>query len=517
MKTKNEVQETKKSGKPLEGTAVPAENTGTAKTPGKRRGRPKTTGACGSADKSPVSAAETAETAKTAEPQAPAAMPAVTPAESTENTAESESTVPPAAPAETAETAKTAEPQAPAAIPAVTPAESTENTVEPEPLTPPTEPPAAPAETAETAKAAEPQAPTAMPAVTPMESAENTAESKPLTPPTEPPAEPREDPGTALTTIPSSIEPLTKEQMKTEYRKRTEIIKDQLSSIQQSFLVIAFQLYWIKENAMFPSAYKNIYEFADVEYGISRSTCGNLIYIVDTYAERDGDGRVLESLEGRYRDFSASQLIAMAGMPEEDREKVRPDMSVRMINRMRKQEAQARLGSGREADTAQKDTAGTDPRTVPGQEEPAAARAAAGSETAEDSREPQTSAGISTDRPHTEKDAPAAGASPETETGEPDGKAPGTDTGRDGDGIPAGRGTAADPDGDGQDGGGQPEPTGRPGAQREEMKVFNTLLSFTSYSRYEKEQEYLRTLIKNVFDDSSGAVTVKVIYEKATA
>ena len=79
-----------------------------------------------------------------------------------------------------------------------------------------------------------------------MESAENTAESKPLTPPTEPPAEPREDPGTALTTIPSSIEPLTKEQMKTEYRKRTEIIKDQLSSIQQSFLVIAFQLYWIK-------------------------------------------------------------------------------------------------------------------------------------------------------------------------------------------------------------------------------------------------------------------------------
>lgn len=245
----------------------------------------------------------------------------------------------------------------------------------------------------------------------------------------------------ALTTIPSSIEPLTKEQMKTEYRKRTEIIKDQLNSIQQSFLVIAFQLYWIKENAMFPSAYKNIYEFADVEYGISRSTCGNLIYIVDTYAERDGDGRVLESLEGRYRDFSASQLIAMAGMPEEDREKVRPDMSVRMINRMRKQEAQARLGSGREADTAQKDTAGTDPRTVPGQEEPAAARAAAGSETAEDSREPQTSAGISTDRPHTEKDAPAAGASPETETGEPDGKAPGTDTGRDGDGIPAGRGS----------------------------------------------------------------------------
>ena len=156
-----------------------------------------------------------------------------------------------------------------------------------------------------------------------------------------------------------------------------------------------------------------------------------------------------------------------------------------MINRMRKQEAQARLGSGREADTSQKDAAGTALRAVPEQEEPAAAQAAAGSKTAEDSRELQTSAGISTDWPHTEKDAPTAGTSPETGTGEPDSKAPGTDTGQDGDSIPAIHGTAAGQDGDGQNGGGQPEPTGRPGAQREEMKVFKSPYPrFTHHAPY---------------------------------
>ena len=453
MKTKSEVQETKKAGRPPEGTVLPTETPKPEKAPGKRRGRPKTAETRNPAAGLSAGSAGTVEKAN-AKSLPPADVPPITTTEATGNAPAPTDTLP-VSPTETAGNAGTAGSPASADTPPVTPADNTEN-----------------------------------------------AGTQ----------------GTALVTAPSRIEPLTREQLRTEYRKRTGIIKDQLKSIQQSFLVIAFQLYWIKENAMYPSAYKNIYEFADVEYGISRSTCGNLIYIVDTYAERDGDGRILENLEERYQDFNASQLIAMAGMPAEVRDKVRPDMSVRMINRMRKQEAQARLGSGsgadaaqKDVDAAQKDAAGTDRCATPAEQtEPAAPDSAA-----QDSREPQTSTVANADLPHMEKDAPAAGASPETGTGEPSGKAPETAQGHD-TADSATDGTPADQGGDVQEDKGRPEPAERPTPQ-ENMKVYNTLLSFTSYSRYEKEQEYLRTLIKNLFNDCKGAVTVKVIYEKATA
>ncbi len=439
MKTKKEVQETQKADSALKGAATPAEDTGTAKAPGKRRGRPKVTEPrelVAEADASPSEAAESTGTSEPAEPR---------------NTA----IEPPVSPTEAAGSTETPEPHDTAAEPDASLAKSAEST--------------------ETSESHDPAA-----------------------------ASPADPAGTALAKVPTLIEPLTKEQLKIEYRKRTGIIKEQLNSIQQSFLVIAFQLFWIKENVMYPSAYKNIYEFADVEYGISRSTCGNLIYIVDTYAERDGNGRVLESLQERYRNFSASQLVAMAGMPEEVREKVKPDMSVRMINRMRKQEAQARLGYGRDVDA------------VPEKKEPA---------------EPQTTAGTAAEKgtgePSGHMDAALEKGSAGTGNGAAAGKdtqtagsvpiASGTAPGQDEHGSPMPDGTAAEEDGEGQDGQGRPEPAQRPGAQQENLKVFSTLLSFTSYSRYEKEQEYLRTLIKNVFDDNSGAVTVKVIYEKEPA
>lgn len=478
MKTKSEVQETKKAGRPPEGTAIPTETAKPEKAPGRRRGRPKTTETREPAAGLSTDPAGAAGNAKAAESQILTDMPPVVPKDSAENAGNTES-------------------QAPADTPPVTAAEAAGN-----------------------AKTTKSQACADTPPIVPTDGAENAGAS-----------------GTALAAVPSRIEPLTREQLRMEYRKRTGIIKDQLKSIQQSFLVIAFQLYWIKENAMYPSAYKNIYEFADVEYGISRTTCGNLIYIVDTYGERDGDGRVLENLQERYRNFSASQLIAMAGMPVEVREKVKPDMSVRMINRMRKQEAQARLGSGREADTTQKDAAAaqedapaTDPRTIPEQTGPAA-ETATGSAAAKDGREPQAPTDANTDGQYTGKDTPATAASPETAQGQDTGDSttPGTATTQGvndnpaavtattqgGDGSPA-AGTATGQARNVPEGKGQPEPAGRP-APQENMKVYNTLLSFTSYSRFEKEQEYLRTLIKNVFDDSRGTVTVKVIYEKATA
>lgn len=125
--------------------------------------------------------------------------------------------------------------------------------------------------------------------------------------------------------------------MKQEFQQRALVIKEQMRNIQSAFITIGFQLHWIRENNMFRVLnYKNIYEYAEKECNIKKTTCGNLICIIENYAERDENGEVIESIADCYRNYSASQLVAMLGMPEELKEQVTPDMSVRAINRLRK-------------------------------------------------------------------------------------------------------------------------------------------------------------------------------------
>ena len=127
--------------------------------------------------------------------------------------------------------------------------------------------------------------------------------------------------------------------MKQEFTERTNVIKQEMRNIQNSFLVIGFQLHWIKANNMYKVLnYKNIMDYAEKEFGIKKSTCCNFINIIDNYAERDENGEVIESIAECYRNFSSSQLIAMLGMPEEMQQQVTSDMSVRAIQRLRKGE-----------------------------------------------------------------------------------------------------------------------------------------------------------------------------------
>ena len=128
-------------------------------------------------------------------------------------------------------------------------------------------------------------------------------------------------------------------QMKKEFQRRSQVIRDEMLNIQNSFVTIGFQLHWIHRNNMFRVLnYKSIYEYAEKECNIKRTTCCNLICIIENYADRDEQGEVIESIADCYRNYSASQLVAMLGMPEDMIQQVSPDMSVRAINRLKKGE-----------------------------------------------------------------------------------------------------------------------------------------------------------------------------------
>ena len=151
-----------------------------------------------------------------------------------------------------------------------------------------------------------------------------------------PEEEPERLPATA---IPAQITVSPLERMKQEFSERAQIIREQMRNIQNAFITIGFQLHWIRENNMFRVMdYKNVYDYAEKEYGLKKTTCCNFISIIENYAERDENGEVIESIADCYRNYSASQLVAMLGMNEDMRQQVSPDMSVRAINRLKKGE-----------------------------------------------------------------------------------------------------------------------------------------------------------------------------------
>ena len=149
--------------------------------------------------------------------------------------------------------------------------------------------------------------------------------------------------------------------MKQEFAERAQVIKEQMRNIQNAFITIGFQLHWIRENNMFRVLnYKNVYEYAEKEYGIKKTTCCNFISIVENYADRDENGNVIESISDCYRNYSASQLVAMLGMSDEMKQQVSPDMSVRAINRLRKgepEEPPVEAGNPAEGDAQEKENA----------------------------------------------------------------------------------------------------------------------------------------------------------------
>ena len=119
--------------------------------------------------------------------------------------------------------------------------------------------------------------------------------------------------------VPTQVIESPLKRMKQEFAERAQVIKEQMRNIQNAFITIGFQLHWIRENNMFRVLnYKNVYEYAEKEYGIKKTTCCNFISIVENYADRDENGNVIESISDCYRNYSASQLVAMLGMSDDE-------------------------------------------------------------------------------------------------------------------------------------------------------------------------------------------------------
>lgn len=120
-----------------------------------------------------------------------------------------------------------------------------------------------------------------------------------------------------------------------EYQDLKDTIRVRLNNAAEDFFVVGHLLRQVSENGMFvEDGYKNIWEFAKGEYGLSTSSASRFMAINARFSVDGG-----ETMAERYVGMGVSKLQEMLGLPDEELEKVTQETTVREIREMkRKQE-----------------------------------------------------------------------------------------------------------------------------------------------------------------------------------
>ena len=116
------------------------------------------------------------------------------------------------------------------------------------------------------------------------------------------------------------------------YADIKNLIRDRVTAMAREYIGIGFFLRKVRDNEMYlEDGYKDIHDFAMNEFGMSKSTVNHCIRINEQFSI-DGNS---PGIDERYKDFSKSQLQEMLYIPEDKREDVTPDMTVKEIRSMK--------------------------------------------------------------------------------------------------------------------------------------------------------------------------------------
>ena len=130
----------------------------------------------------------------------------------------------------------------------------------------------------------------------------------------------------------SEIEKKEEWYLNIDYREAKEIIRNKLQGMTQNFIGIGFYLRQIKESEGFrKDGYESIYEFAEDQYGIKRSTAVRWMQMNEKFSQ----GGYSPFLDSGYKDFGKSQLQEMLYLDSEQLEEVKPEMTIREIREIR--------------------------------------------------------------------------------------------------------------------------------------------------------------------------------------
>lgn len=114
-----------------------------------------------------------------------------------------------------------------------------------------------------------------------------------------------------------------------------EDIRNKLAETASNFVYIGYRLKQIRDSGMYDGA-ADIFEFAEKEYGLGKSTVSRFIAINEKYSE---GGNSLE-LKEEFRNFSSSKLSEMLTLPDNEIQLITEKTTIREIRELKNFNAQ---------------------------------------------------------------------------------------------------------------------------------------------------------------------------------
>lgn len=115
-----------------------------------------------------------------------------------------------------------------------------------------------------------------------------------------------------------------------EWTQWKEDIRNKLHETAQNFVYIGYRLKQIRDSGMFGGA-ADVFEFAQNEYGLGKSTVSRFIAINEKYSK---DGNSLE-LKDEYKGFSSSKLSEMLSLPDSECELITEKTTIKDIRELK--------------------------------------------------------------------------------------------------------------------------------------------------------------------------------------
>ena len=119
------------------------------------------------------------------------------------------------------------------------------------------------------------------------------------------------------------------------YADAKDILREKLMNLKMNFIAAGYYLKYIRDNELYlEDGYTSIWDFAEDNYGIQKSTASRWMKMNDRFSE----GGNTPILAEKYKAFGKSQLQEMLYLEDDQMDQVTPDMTVKEIREVRNPE-----------------------------------------------------------------------------------------------------------------------------------------------------------------------------------
>ena len=119
------------------------------------------------------------------------------------------------------------------------------------------------------------------------------------------------------------------------YQEAKNILREKMDVMKKNFIAAGYYMKYIRDNELFrEDGYESIWEFAEDNYGIRKSTASRWMAMNDKFSQGGNSPNLADEFKG----FEKSQLQEMLYLDDKQIEEVTPDMTVKEIREVRKPE-----------------------------------------------------------------------------------------------------------------------------------------------------------------------------------